>query len=45
MMSNINSPQMSMLMGMLQGKNPKDMFYDKCKEMGINPDDILNVIK
>lgn len=27
------------------GGNPKDAFYKKAKEMGVNPDDILNQLR
>lgn len=43
-MANKN-PRMQQVVNMCQGKNPKDVFYSKCSEMGVNPEDILNMMK
>ena len=41
----VNTPQMNMFKSLLGNQDPKQLFYTKCKEMGVNPDDILNLIK
>lgn len=48
MQSMINqNPQMKQVMEMVNqnGGNPKDAFYALAKEKGVNPDDILNMLK
>lgn len=48
MQSMINqNPQMKQVMQMVNknGGNPKDAFYALAKEKGVNPDDILNMLK
>lgn len=39
------NPQMAQVMKLVQGRNPQDVFYEMCKQRGINPDDILNQLK
>jgi hypothetical protein len=41
------NPQMRTILNMVQnnGRNPKDLFYDIAKQKGVNPDDILNLLK
>lgn len=41
----MNSPQMQEVMKMVQGKNPEEVFYQKCQEMGVNPDVILGMLR
>lgn len=38
-------PRMKEVMDMVKGKNPEQVFYDKCKEMGVNPDVILGMLR
>lgn len=48
MQSMINqNPQMKQVMEMVNknGGNPKDAFYALAKEKGVNPDDILDMLK
>lgn len=33
------------LNNMIQGKDPKEVFYQKCNEMGYDPEDILKLIR
>ena len=40
-----NDPRMKAVMDMVKGKNPEQVFYDKCKEMGVNPDMILGMLR
>nr|DAR51392.1 MAG TPA: hypothetical protein [Caudoviricetes sp.] len=40
------NPQMkNMLDVMVKGKDPKEVFYQKCSEMGYDPEDILKLIR
>lgn len=39
------NPQISEVMRLVQGRNPQEVFYEMCKQRGINPDDILNQLK
>lgn len=40
-----NDPRMKEIINMVKGKNPEQVFYDKCKEMNINPDVILGMLR
>lgn len=40
-----NNPQIKNIMNMCAGRNPKDVFYEQCQAQGINPQDILNLLK
>lgn len=39
------NPQLAGIISMLGGRNPKDVFYQQCKQQGINPDDVINALK
>ena len=39
------NPNLKMVLDMTRGKSPKDLFYEKAREMGVNPDDILNQLR
>ena len=39
------NPAIGAVMQMCSGKNPKDVFYEQCKKMGVNPDDIINQLR
>lgn len=39
------NPAIGTVMQMCNGKNPKDVFYEQCRKMGVNPDDIINQIR
>lgn len=39
------NPAISTVMQMCSGKNPKDVFYEQCQKMGVNPDDIINQLR
>lgn len=39
------NPNLAMAMQICNGQNPKDIFYEMCKQRGVNPDDILNQLK
>lgn len=40
-----NNPQLAQVMQMCQGKNPKDVFYSMCQENGIDPEQIIGMLK
>lgn len=39
------NPQFAQVMHLVQGRNPQEVFYEMCKQRGVNPDDILNQLK
>ena len=39
------NPAIGTVMQMCSGKNPKDVFYEQCQKMGVNPDDIINQLR
>lgn len=39
------NPQINQVLQMCQGQNPKDLVYAQCKQMGINPDEFINMLK
>ena len=39
------NPQLAGVMSMINGKNPKEVFYEQCKQRGVNPDDVINALK
>ena len=39
------NPQMAQVMSLVQGRNPQEVFYEMCKQRGVNPDDILNQLR
>lgn len=39
------NPQVAQVMQMVNNKNPQEVFYEMCKQKGINPNDILNQLK
>lgn len=45
MMAAQQNPQLNAVMQMVGNGNPKDIFYQKCKEMGVNPEDILSQLR
>lgn len=42
-----NNPQFNAVITEIQksGKSPKDLFYEKAKEKGVNPDDVLKTLQ
>ena len=49
MLQNIamNNPQFKSVMNMVQnsGKSPKDLFYEMAKQKGVDPNQILNMLR
>ncbi len=43
----LNNPQLNQVLKLIKqsGKSPKELFYDKAKEMGVDPDSILNKLR
>lgn len=39
------NPQIRQVIEMCGGKDPKAVFYEMCKQRGVNPDDILNQLR
>lgn len=39
------NPTIGTVMQMCNGKNPKDVFYEQCQKMGVNPDEIINQLR
>ena len=38
-------PVLGQVLQMVQGRNPKDVFYEECKKVGANPDEILSYLR
>ena len=38
-------PTMSKIVQLLQGKNPQEVFYTMCKQMNVNPEDVLKQLR
>ena len=39
------NPQMAQVMQLVQGKNPQQVFYDMCKQKGVDPESILSQLR
>ena len=39
------NPQIQQVMQMCQGQNPQVVFETMCRQMGVNPNDVLNAIR
>ena len=40
-----HNPAIGTVIQMCNGKNPKDVFYEQCQKMGVNPDEIINQLR
>ena len=40
-----SNPQMQQVLSLCNGRNPKDVFYSMCQQRGINPEQILSMLK
>lgn len=40
-----NAPIVSMVKALCGQRSPKEVFYAACQEQGVNPDDILSMIR
>lgn len=39
------NPQLKQVVELCRGRNPQDVFYEMCKQRGINPEDVLNQLR
>jgi hypothetical protein len=39
------NPQLNAVMNLVNGKNPKDVFYAECQKRGIDPNTIINQLR
>lgn len=39
------NPQMKQILQMCQGQNPKDVFYSMCQQQGIDPEQVIKLLK
>lgn len=40
-----NSPQMQTIRNLVGGRNPRDVFYEECSKRGVNPNDVLSMLR
>ena len=40
-----NAPMVGWIKAMCGTRNPKEVFYETCRQQGINPEDILQMIR
>lgn len=40
-----SNPQVNNVMQMLNGRNPKDVFYEQCQQHGIDPESVLSQLR
>lgn len=40
-----NNPQIANIMNMLNGRSPKEVFFQQAQQMGINPNQIINSLR
>lgn len=41
----MNTPMINTVMAMVGNRNPQDVFYAECQKRGINPDEILRLLR
>ena len=41
----MNTPMINTVMGMVGNRNPQDVFYELCQQKGINPEEILKLLR
>lgn len=39
------NPALGSVIQMIGGRNPKDVFYEQCKQHGVNPDEVINMLQ
>lgn len=39
------NPQINSVIQMLNGRNPKDVFYEQCQQHGIDPESVLSQLR
>lgn len=40
-----NAPMVGWIKTMCGARNPKEVFYETCRQQGVNPEDILQLIR
>lgn len=40
-----NSPQLQSIRNLVGNRNARDVFYEECNKRGVNPNDILSMLK
>ena len=45
MMAAQQNPQLNSVMQFVGGRDPQQVFYEQCKKMGLNPEDILKELR
>lgn len=38
-------PVLGQVLQLCQGRNPRDVFYEECKKVGANPDEVLSYLR
>lgn len=38
-------PQLNAVMQMCNGRNPQEVFYDQCQKHGVNPEDVISLLR
>ncbi|MBD5543722.1 MAG: hypothetical protein HDR01_05645 [Lachnospiraceae bacterium] len=39
------NPQLNAVMQMCNGRNPQEVFYEECQKSGVNPDEVMNLLR
>lgn len=39
------NPQLNAVMQMCQGRNPQEVFYEECQKAGVNPDEVMKLLR
>lgn len=39
------NPQLNAVMQMCQGRNPEQVFREECQKAGVNPDEVMNLLR
>lgn len=45
MMAAQQNPQLNAVMQMCQGRNPEQLFREECQKAGINPEEVMNLLR
>lgn len=40
-----NNPALNMVVNLVGGRNPKDVFYEQCEKAGVDPNIIINQLR
>lgn len=39
------NPALSSVMRLVSGRNPQEVFYEECQKNGVNPEDVLSLLR